>query len=831
MRSKMENWTLFGLAAELLVAWMSAEAAVYVVDQHSPAATDKGRGTAAVPLKTITAAAKRVQSGDTVRVRNGTYREAVNFPGGTRDKRVVLEAFPEHKPVVKGSEIVPGPWQVAAGLPAGAYTCPWPTYSSLVFCDEERLRQIGVQGNPARLKLEDFTFRKSRAGDGPGDLVPGSFFYDAAAKLLYVWLANGSHPAEHVIEAGVRYEGIRVGAYTTLKGVTVCQVQDGDRKGHMGIRAFGKEIVVESCRVLHCGFFGMTVGGEDCVVRNCEMAYNGNCGFSCALGQRMVFEGNELHHNTLRGGVKCGHSGGLKVVHWKDSKFVRNYIHDEGTHTGLWLDINVENVLVAENRIEDCGCGIYFEISRWGVLANNIIRRCGRGIWLYSSDVLVANNIVDSCGEGITLTGAIRHLSHRKANLKDRRSVYALGSVRNNLIVNNILIDCPGSYVAMTRDTPHAFANFSDYNVLAWTMPAVHNGGNHIKFMAGWDDYYGRLPFWMRARHCDGHSVLADSTLQQRYESSLAWPQVRRERLVGSPAFVNREKADYRLKPDSPLLTRGITVPMALASVCGADGRPWELTRVADAPDPASPEVTINHAGNQHYRIQPEPTPLRLFDLDAQPSAPPGLNGTWIETGQYPRFEIRRRPPGKDSAWYTPMAPDNLIEDPELEQQTKNGEYRAPWEKVNGRVHPWDRVGHIHLLNYARSGLARQQVGVVEPETQYVLTGQMTVHSSLPGVIATGKLYLAAGATMTPAGQVTSATARPESVVGWRYVQAIHVSGKAGEDPMVGQPLYVVLSGNIRGEGISHNNGAPNGMTSWDNLSLLKGRKPVGGAR
>ena len=30
MRSKMENWTLLGLAAELLVVWTSAEAAVYV---------------------------------------------------------------------------------------------------------------------------------------------------------------------------------------------------------------------------------------------------------------------------------------------------------------------------------------------------------------------------------------------------------------------------------------------------------------------------------------------------------------------------------------------------------------------------------------------------------------------------------------------------------------------------------------------------------------------------------------------------------------------------------------------------------------------------------
>jgi len=73
---------------------------------------DTGDGSAANPLKTIAAAAELAQPGDVILVHEGTYRERINPPrGGESDqKRIVYQAAPGEKVVLKGSEVVKG-WQ------------------------------------------------------------------------------------------------------------------------------------------------------------------------------------------------------------------------------------------------------------------------------------------------------------------------------------------------------------------------------------------------------------------------------------------------------------------------------------------------------------------------------------------------------------------------------------------------------------------------------------------------------------------------------------------------------------------------------------------------
>ena len=73
---------------------------------------DGSPGTESKPFKTIMAAAKIAQPGDTITVHEGTYRESINPPrGGTSDaKRIVYQAAPGEKVVIKGSEIIKG-WQ------------------------------------------------------------------------------------------------------------------------------------------------------------------------------------------------------------------------------------------------------------------------------------------------------------------------------------------------------------------------------------------------------------------------------------------------------------------------------------------------------------------------------------------------------------------------------------------------------------------------------------------------------------------------------------------------------------------------------------------------
>jgi alpha-L-arabinofuranosidase len=73
---------------------------------------DRNSGSISKPLRTISAAAQVAQPGDMIIVHEGTYRERINPPrGGTCDaKRIVYQAAPGEKVVIKGSEVVAG-WQ------------------------------------------------------------------------------------------------------------------------------------------------------------------------------------------------------------------------------------------------------------------------------------------------------------------------------------------------------------------------------------------------------------------------------------------------------------------------------------------------------------------------------------------------------------------------------------------------------------------------------------------------------------------------------------------------------------------------------------------------
>lgn len=75
---------------------------------------DLNDGSAARPLRTLSAAAELARPGDTITVHQGEYRERINPPrGGTSDdNRIVYRAAPGEKATLKGSEVVKG-WQKA----------------------------------------------------------------------------------------------------------------------------------------------------------------------------------------------------------------------------------------------------------------------------------------------------------------------------------------------------------------------------------------------------------------------------------------------------------------------------------------------------------------------------------------------------------------------------------------------------------------------------------------------------------------------------------------------------------------------------------------------
>ncbi|MBI2298122.1 MAG: right-handed parallel beta-helix repeat-containing protein [Armatimonadetes bacterium] len=798
----------------LLLLAHAAGARTFVVANQHPRAADTNAGTAEQPLRTITAAAAQMQPGDTVQVRAGTYREQFTLPAGTEQAPVSLEAWPGEKPVVKGSDLATGPWTRAEGLPAGIYVTPWEPYTQMCFCDGKPLAQIGPWEHFGPHDWPNFA---PYEGKGPADMRPATYHYDKEKKQLCVWLPNGDAPSKHSIEVSVRYGGIAFKDYAHVRGMEArhCQCCADVNKGHCGIGGGGTGIVVENCRALENDFTGLLVQGTDCIVRNNELAYNGNSGLISSHGLNITFEGNDVHHNNVRHYGFGWNDGGIKVHEWRECKFIRNHFHDQ-RGTGLWCDISCVDGLLVENLLERCDVGIYWEIARWGVIANNVAIDCGRGYWIYSSDSLLTNNVADRCGEGIVISGEIRGAEYSRGYPEPSNIV--VGATRNNLAVNNLLIDCPGLYVGITKESVHCDSNLSDYNVFAWTLPAVDRSSGHIKFNDA-ERWYPRLTEWRWFTHMDTHTKIADAGLLRNVEQDRG-PQPQHlspADLVGDPGLVDRAKGDYRLRPDSPLLKLGIAIPDELDSIYQRGVHAYGRTQVKDAAPVKSP-VVFNVWNFDMARIQPWPEPKMMLDPDRQAPAAPGLNETWLKTAKYPRFRRGTGPIPVEPPYPTATHYDNLCADPQLAKQPY-GPPVAPWAKVEGNFHAFDQMAIASLADYSQRIRGRVElVGVVEPGTVYVVDAQMLVRCAVPKVTATGGFSFAWGDALTPVGEGVAVTCEPEKTVSWRTYRATWHSGAAGADPAVGQKLYLVFTGQIAGEGICPNGGAPNAQAFWDNL-------------
>ena len=90
----------------------------------SPSGNDSGVGSLSAPFVTIEKALSLAQPGDSVKLRAGTYREAINPPrSGTALNPIVIEAYNGEQVTVSALDVVPGPWMPAGN---GIYTATTP---------------------------------------------------------------------------------------------------------------------------------------------------------------------------------------------------------------------------------------------------------------------------------------------------------------------------------------------------------------------------------------------------------------------------------------------------------------------------------------------------------------------------------------------------------------------------------------------------------------------------------------------------------------------------------------------------------------------------------
>jgi len=355
------RWQYFSRAGWLaVVLGASVQAATYEVAQRNPQASDDGDGTRERPWKTISQAAVKVAPGDTVVIRDGTYREQVVCKtSGTERAPICFEAAEGAHVVLTGADRLTG-WQRAEGG-RPIYHVPW-THRFIGWSrhmthpDDEYHRLIG---RCEQVAVEGYLLRQVLEGS---QLAPGTFFVDVSNQVLQVW-DPGSRDLNNVFaEASVRQEIVRVeGSCVQLRGLHFRFA--ANMAQHGAVVLAGSRDLIEDCIAESMNASGATFSGEQQVVRRCVFRDNGQMGFGANGAHQLLFTDCLVENNNTKGFDRGWEAGGDKLVLCRDAMLERSrFVRNRGN--GVWFDIGNEHCTVRQCLLADNeDSGIFCEIS------------------------------------------------------------------------------------------------------------------------------------------------------------------------------------------------------------------------------------------------------------------------------------------------------------------------------------------------------------------------------------------------------------------------------------------------------------------------------------
>ncbi|RMD81713.1 MAG: DUF1565 domain-containing protein, partial [Lentisphaerae bacterium] len=173
-RSELKNWYIYcpgkepdKVPAPAGPAPIDHHSATIIVNARHSKANDSNPGTAAKPLKTISAALKRAKAGDVVHVYPAVYRESLKFDtGGTSSNPVRIEGIRDdsgNMPVISGNDrILPAQWQRVNGF-------------------KDVFRADIVTGMEGPLAIDG---KLARERTMPGELAPFEYCFNRGGKAM-----------------------------------------------------------------------------------------------------------------------------------------------------------------------------------------------------------------------------------------------------------------------------------------------------------------------------------------------------------------------------------------------------------------------------------------------------------------------------------------------------------------------------------------------------------------------------------------------------------------------------------------------------------------------
>lgn len=412
----MKNFGFLAIALVVVQAAMAADAAQYHV---SVKGADSNAGTKAAPFRTVQHAADVAMPGDVVMVHEGIYRERVDPPrGGSSDgKRIIYQAAPGERVVLKGSEVVTG-WEKVQGdvwtviLPNSFFgdfnpfddlICgDWfngkgrEHHTGAVYLNGHWLVEAAKHADVLKEVGEDsFWFAKVdeekttiwaqfKEVDPNQELVEvntrQSVFYPEVPGINYITvrgftLEQAATPwapptAEQIGLVGTHWSKgwvieDNVIRYSTCVGITLGKYGDEWDNRSQSATAYNKTIE----RALANGWNKATVGSH--IVRNNNISHCEQAGIVGSLGAAFsTVEGNEIHDIHVRQLFTGAELAGIKFHGPIDTLIRGNHIY-RCWKRGIWLDWMSQGTRVSGNLLHDNAEEAIQWSENWNAFAAN----------------------------------------------------------------------------------------------------------------------------------------------------------------------------------------------------------------------------------------------------------------------------------------------------------------------------------------------------------------------------------------------------------------------------------------------------------------------------